>query len=647
MMFRHLKIGHKLVVIFLMISVIPLLAISTFVFFNTKAELEKKTIASLQAVNKSRAAHINHSVQLRQEQAKGMAGSYVMRQLKEAGHNDPSVILGIQMYIDSTFADLKSNPTSNYLDIDKKTDIEIIGVWDVYGTIVANTNKKLIGLKMPRALEYLQDVSKFGTYFAGFQEDELTRQNFLINFEEIRNWDSDRIVGAVALQTRAKILDDITTAREGLGRSGETYVVNNQYEMITQPRFSKSKVFGKRVMTPGTAACFTKKKASNIYKNYRGVDVLGVQTFLPDQQWCLVAEVEVAEAFAPVRAFRNRIIVFGSILVLIIILFSTLASRLFTRPILRLHQASQDVAKGNYDIAVPLDSKDEIGGLSKAFNDMAQSLAGFTKELEEKNKALFKNWAQTTRQKKELREVNQELDSFVYTASHDLRAPLRGIASFASFLEEDYKDKLDQQGREYLNEIRKAATKMNAFIEDLLTLSRISRIKNPFEDVPMRELLDLVLERLKFDIKDNRVDLHIPQELPVVRCDRIKMAEVFQNLINNAIKFSSKNNKERPRVEIGYQSVDNDYRFYIKDNGIGIDPQYHEQIFGIFKRLHTDKEYEGTGAGLSIIKKVIDDHQGRIWVESELGKGATFYFTIPKELHRPSSDEEPVESSST
>ncbi len=637
-MFRHLRIGHKLVVIFLMISVIPLLAISTFVFFYTKAELEKKTIASLQAVNKSRAAHINHSIQLRQEQAKGFAGSYVMRQLKEAGHNDPSVILGIQMYIDSTYADLKAEPTSPYLDIDKTTDIEIIGVWDVYGTIVANNHKKLIGKKMP--FEYMQNVNNQGTYFAGFQKDPLTGENFLISLEQIRNWESDLIVGAVALKTRAKILDDITTAREGLGRSGETYVVDSQYRMITQPRFSKRRVFGKQVMTPGTRACLTQKQAPNIYKNYRGVDVLGVQTYLPDQQWCLVAELEAAEAFAPVRAFRNRTLIFGGVLVLFIILFSMLASRLFTRPILRLHEASQNVARGRYDVEVPVDTKDEIGGLTQAFNEMTKGLAGFTKELEEKNKALFKNWAQTTRQKKELREVNQELDSFVYTASHDLRAPLRGIASFASFLEEDYKDKLDKQGREYLDEIRKAATKMNAFIEDLLTLSRISRIKNPFEDVPMRELLDTVLDRLKFDIKNNNADLHAPAKLPLVRCDRIKMAEVFQNLINNAIKFSSKNNQQRPRVEIGYESAGNDHKFFVKDNGIGIDPKYHEQIFGIFKRLHTDKEYEGTGAGLSIIKKIIDDHQGRIWVESEPGHGATFYFTIPKDLHRPLSDED-------
>ncbi len=117
------------------------------------------------------------------------------------------------------------------------------------------------------------------------------------------------------------------------------------------------------------------------------------------------------------------------------------------------------------------------------------------------------------------------------------------------------------------------------------------------------------------------------------------MTEVFFNLINNAIKFSSKNIKEHPRVQVGYAAQEADHKFFVKDNGIGIDPKYHEQVFGLFKRLHTDKEYEGTGAGLSIIKKVIDDHQGKIWIESELGKGATFWFTFPRDLKRSAAED--------
>ena len=158
------------------------------------------------------------------------------------------------------------------------------------------------------------------------------------------------------------------------------------------------------------------------------------------------------------------------------------------------------------------------------------------------------------------------------------------------------------------------------------------------------ELVASVVDRIKFDIKDKNVDLQIQENMPTISCDRIKMAEVFLNLINNGIKFSSKENKgARPRVNVGYVDDGAQHKFFVKDNGIGIDPQYHSQVFGIFKRLHTDKEYEGTGAGLSIIKRIIDDHQGKIWIDSKLGSGATFYFTIPKDLNEIVLDEEPEE----
>jgi len=238
------------------------------------------------------------------------------------------------------------------------------------------------------------------------------------------------------------------------------------------------------------------------------------------------------------------------------------------------------------------------------------------KRLEEERKALEKS--------------NLELDSFVYTASHDLRAPLRGINSFSKFIEEDYADAFDDEGRDYLSRIRKGVGRMTQLIDDLLSLSRVSRQKNPYEAVKVAELIRAVTERMEFDLEEAHVDLFIPEDLPAIRCDRIKMTEVFLNLINNAVKFSRKNKEGEPRVVIGYQEKEEAHQFSVKDNGIGIDPKYHERIFGIFQRLHTNEEYEGTGAGLSIVKRVIDDHKGQIWIESELGKGATFHLKIPK-----------------
>jgi len=254
------------------------------------------------------------------------------------------------------------------------------------------------------------------------------------------------------------------------------------------------------------------------------------------------------------------------------------------------------------------------------------------KELEDVKKAMLNILEDLEEQKTELEKVNKELDGFVHIVSHDLRTPLRGISSFITFLEEDYKDKLGKEGQEFIEEIRNGANRLSDLIDDLLTLSRIARIKNPYETVNIQTLIDSVFESIKHDIKTHRVSLKIHDQLPTVVCDRVKMAQVFLNLINNAIKFSSKNNKENPKIEIGFMERSDNFEFYVKDNGIGIDPQYHEQIFEVFRRLHTEREFEGTGVGLSIVKRVIDDHGGRIWIESQCGQGACFYFTIPKRL---------------
>lgn len=272
---------------------------------------------------------------------------------------------------------------------------------------------------------------------------------------------------------------------------------------------------------------------------------------------------------------------------------------------------------------VPLDiglghGEDEDGVfILAAFADISDRMAMMEK-LEQERTALKKS--------------NLELDSFVYTASHDLRAPLRGINSFSKFIEDDYAERLDDEGRDYLRRIRNGVSRMTQMIDDLLSLSRISRQKNPYEAVNAADLIHTVTERLEFDLEEARVDLVIQSPLPVICCDRVKMSEVFLNLLNNAIKFSQKNTNGGPRVTVGYEERNGNHLFSVKDNGIGIDPKYHDKIFDIFEKLHTRENYEGTGVGLSIVKRVIDDHKGRIWIESELGKGAAFYFSIPQKI---------------
>lgn len=235
-----------------------------------------------------------------------------------------------------------------------------------------------------------------------------------------------------------------------------------------------------------------------------------------------------------------------------------------------------------------------------------------------------------------LEKVNLELDSFVYTASHDLKTPLRSILSFIDLLEKKCLDKLDDQGKFFVERIHRAGSHMDRLIHDLLSLSRISRIQNPYEDTDIPSLINSIKERF-ITVEGKKTDIKIQENIPTIHCDRIKMGEVFLNLINNSIKFSSKISSSQIAVEVGYIDRNDAHQFCVKDYGIGIDPQYHRKIFDLFERLHPDGEYEGTGAGLNIVKRIIEGHRGMLWIDSEIGKGTTVYFTIPKDLKPPTN----------
>ncbi|MGZ7048194.1 MAG: PAS domain-containing sensor histidine kinase, partial [Methanobacterium sp.] len=230
----------------------------------------------------------------------------------------------------------------------------------------------------------------------------------------------------------------------------------------------------------------------------------------------------------------------------------------------------------------------------------------------------------------ELKRSNEELQQFAHVASHDLQEPLRTIASFTQLLERRYKGHLDENADEFMDYIVEAAVRMKAQIEGLLEYSRVITKGEEFELVDMNELLNQTLKVLKISIEDAHTEITY-DELPDVMGDTLQLERVFQNLISNAIKF--RRSEEFLKIHIStYKSEDgNEYVFSVKDNGIGMEEQYFERIFTIFQRLHTMDVYKGTGIGLSIVKRIVERHGGRIWVESELGEGSTFYFSIPIE----------------
>lgn len=226
----------------------------------------------------------------------------------------------------------------------------------------------------------------------------------------------------------------------------------------------------------------------------------------------------------------------------------------------------------------------------------------------------------------QLQAANKELEAFAYSVSHDLRAPLRGIDGFSRLAIEKYADALGATGHHYLQRIRDNSQRMNQLIEDLLQFSRLGRQPVRKQRVDLATLTVEVWEELRSEQSERAVDISIAEGLPACEADRALLRQVMVNLLGNALKYS----RPRPlaRIEVGYQTGDDALIYFVRDNGVGFEAAYAGKLFGVFQRLHSQEEFEGTGVGLAIVQRIVHQHGGRIWAEAEVDRGATFYFTL-------------------
>lgn len=255
-----------------------------------------------------------------------------------------------------------------------------------------------------------------------------------------------------------------------------------------------------------------------------------------------------------------------------------------------------------------------------------EALHAVNTELE---KRVRERTAQLEEANAELARSNAELEQFAYVASHDLQEPLRMVSSFTQLLAKRYQSKLGADADDFIGYVVEGAVRMQQLINDLLAYSRVGRSGKGFAPADCSAVFAAVRANLRKTIEESGAKILV-DPLPTVWAEESQLLQLFQNLIGNAIKFHKKD--EPPRVHVGVSRQPDEWLFWVRDNGIGIEPQYTERIFFVFQRLHNRKEYPGTGIGLAVCKKVVERHGGRIWVESEPGKGSTFYFTLPDQL---------------
>ncbi|MDX3376399.1 ATP-binding protein [Streptomyces sp. ME02-6991-2A] len=339
------------------------------------------------------------------------------------------------------------------------------------------------------------------------------------------------------------------------------------------------------------------------------------QTHLSEARDTVRAELNDA------RTTRDQVLfALVAVFVLTVVALSVLLHRVVGVPLSRLRAASERVREGAFAQRIEIKGPSDVQAVASAVEDMRRRLVDELDGAQSRETLLAE-------QTEELRRSNSELEQFAYVASHDLQEPLRKVASFCQLLEKRYGKELDDRGKQYIAFAVDGAKRMQVLINDLLTFSRVGRVHEGWKPVDLDRALDRALGNLTLAVEESGAVIERPEELPELLGDSTALTMVWQNLIGNAVKFRRED--AECRITVDCVREDEDWHLTVSDNGIGIAPEFADKVFVIFQRLHARDEYEGTGIGLALCRKIVEFHGGRIWLDAEPGEGARIHFTLP------------------
>ena len=611
-----LSIKSKLLLLILSISLVPIASITVIHYFNARGALKRQALEKVTAIAESKKFHIFSLIEAIKARTAGFSSDgFIRDSLEKIVHNKDTK--------EDSVIGLKRHLLFNKKPLDRH--VVAIAVLDINGKVVAASDERCFGQDMSGQEVFTRGLSE--TYFDKPRKISFLDTKCFLVSSPLSSKKTGELIGVIINVYDIDIISEVTADRTGMGETGEVVlgqkigddiVFLNALHYAPEAALEKSVSIDDPTVEPLRLALSGNNGVVEAL-DYRGTTVMAAYQFMPDIDWGLVVKMDKTEVFAPVRLMGIVAIIVGCICSVVAAGIGIPFAISTTRPIRDLKLAVERFVSGDMEYRVNTGRKDELGVLAGSFNHMAEKLS---EEISGREQAQ-ENLKQVV---EELERSNKELEQLAYVASHDLQEPLRMVASYVQLLQRRYKDKIDDDANDFIAYAVDGAKRMQGLINDLLSYSRVGSRGKDFDPIDCETVLDRVVCNLEASIKGSgAVVTH--DSIPTVMADRSQIVQLFQNLIGNAIKYC---NEDIPSIHISAKENGKDIIFSVNDNGIGIDPQYYERIFTIFQRLHGKEEYSGTGIGLAICKKIVKRHGGRIWLESQPGKGATFYFTIPK-----------------
>ncbi len=640
-----MSIKTKLLIFTISISLIPVSIITAVYYINTRSTLKNHAMDKMTAIAESKKLHLLSYVDAKKGRVIDFSSDGFLRNsleiISSRGNQDDAVFL------------LNRHLKLNKMPLDPHLlGIDVVGI---DGKVVASTIDASFGRKVSDYEKFQRLIN--GAHGVAYIKEPHYSQTFnRIDIDvcaPIFPQNGGNPIGAIILHYNPSAFNLITSNRTGMGETGEVYIVNQDKLMLSSSRFIDDVVLKKIVDTEPVRRIIEDGNGgmTGIYTDYRGIPIVGASIGIPEYGWILLAEVDRAEAFASIIRLRGYTIIMGIVSAIVIIAIALLLSKRVTRPIQKLVEGTKKIASGDLGFKISSISNDEIGYLANSFNDMTTQLKESKRQLDDYMLNLEQKVEDKTKEIRcvlnELKYKNDEMEQLIYVTSHDLRAPLLNIQGFSKELEKDIEkilQHLDESStpsevKEKLSDTLKvdipdalrfiltSSSKMDRLLSGLLRLSRMGRTAYFIKLLDMNKLISNILATNEYRITEKKVTFHV-EKLPPCRGDMDQIDQVFSNLIDNSLKYLNRDRKGV--ISISGRNESGHIVYCLEDNGLGIEEKDTEKIFEIFYRHDPGNSIVGEGLGLSIVRKILGRHGGKIWVESEPGKGSKFFVSLPE-----------------